>query len=137
MTDKIMSGGAQWPLVSEAKIPVAALADGVAVPLFNVPGEALLQYSDTDGTAWTTSTGAATLALELVDAVDGTTQVLDLGTVNLETGGRLHVDRSALARVGVATILRATPTLTNVLTSFDLVLHLAYNVVGRANESVE
>jgi len=136
MTDKVMSGGAQWPLVSEAQIPVAALADGVAVDLFDVPGEALLQYSDTDGTAWTVAAGAATLAIELVDAVSGA-QVLDLGTVNLETGGRIHVDRSALARVGVATILRATPTLTNVATSFDLVLHLAYNVVGRANESVE
>ncbi len=137
MTDKIMSGGAQWPLVAEAQIPPAALETGVAVDLFDIPGNSLLQYQDSDGVAWTTSAGAATLALEVIDAADGVTQLLDLGTVNLQTGGRIHTDRSDTARIPVAGIVRATPTLTNVSTSFDVALHLAFNVVGRANESLE
>lgn len=136
MSNKIVSGGAQWPLVAEAVIPPAALENGVAVDLFNVPGGAVLQYEDAIGTAWTTSTGAATLAVEVVDATDGS-QLADLGTINLETGGRQHVIRTAIAPISVAGVLRVTPTLTNVLTSFDLTYHLAYNVTGRANESTE
>ncbi len=136
MTERIKSGGAQWTLVNEAVIPAAKLQSGVAIELFNIPGGSVLQYQDVINTAWVTSAGAATLGLDIIDASDGS-QLAALGGVDLETGGRQHVSSTTVELIGVAGILRAIPTLTSVTESYDVTLHMAYNVVGRANESVE
>ena len=135
MRTEIKSGSAQYPRVLTAYIPVTEIIDNAVMYLGDIPGNAFLEVQTTSNVAYTGGVPVATLALELVDPVDDS-QLVDLGSVNLVTGGRQTVDHSAVAQVTRASRLKGTVALTDVTGKSDIEVFLKFFSTGATDESL-
>ena len=140
MVTQTKYGSAQYSRILSAYVVSQDIVDAAAASgslyLGDLPGNAFLRFLDTQNVAYTGGTPVATLALELVDPVDDS-QLVDLGSVNLVTGGRIHTAQNTVARVDKSSRLKATPSLTDVTGPADVELYLEFFSTGATDESLD